>query len=71
MRTMYCCGDSYVIRIYRREKNDPHQMVGQVEIIGRDEEKAFASIEELWGILGAAKKIKRKRRRSSTKPETG
>lgn len=55
---MYCCGDSYVIRIYRRGENDPAQMVGQVEIVGLDEKKAFASIEELWGILGAAGNMK-------------
>ncbi len=57
---MYCCGDSYVIRIYRREENDPRQMVGQVEIVGLDEKKAFASIEELWGILGDAGRKRKK-----------
>jgi len=53
----YCCGDSDVIRIYRPEENDPRQMVGQVEIIALDEKKTFASIEELWKILGDAGEI--------------
>jgi predicted transcriptional regulator YdeE len=53
---MYNCRDSYVIRVYRREETDTRQMVGLVETVGNEEQKPFATIEELWKILSAEQK---------------
>jgi hypothetical protein len=44
------CGDSYVVRIYRREEDDPERIVGLVEIVG-SQTRHFASREDLWSIL--------------------
>ena len=43
--------DTYIIRIYRRDKDDPRNIAGLVEIIGRDEKMTFTSRDELWGVL--------------------
>jgi len=58
---MYCCSDSYVIRVYRREETGTGQLVGLVETVGNEEQKPFATIEELWNILGAEKKTRKSR----------
>ncbi len=41
----------YIIRIYRRGKNDPRTFVGAVEEIGVEGNKAFSNLDELRGIL--------------------
>jgi hypothetical protein len=43
--------DSYVVRIYRRGKGSPQNIVGLVELVDCEEEKAFTSFEELRAIL--------------------
>ena len=43
--------DSYVIRIYRRTKDDTKSLIGIVEHIGVEGRMAFHNIEELWTIL--------------------
>ena len=43
--------DTYIIRIYRRDKDDPRNIAGLVEIIGGGERKTFTSWDELWGVL--------------------
>ncbi len=43
--------ESYVIRIYRRNRNSPQNIVGLVELIDVDEKKSFASFDELRAIL--------------------
>ncbi len=43
--------DSYVIRIYRRDGNDPEKIAGIVEFVEQDETKPFASHAELREIL--------------------
>jgi hypothetical protein len=63
---MYCCGDSYVVHIYRREENDPNQMTGLVEIVGAVEKKPFRDIEELWSILGSARASKNQGKRKKS-----
>lgn len=63
---MYSCSDSYVIRVYRREETDTRQMVGLVETVGNEEQRPFATIEELWKILSSEHKP-RKIRPSTTK----
>ncbi len=46
--------DNYIVRIYRREKDDPRMLVGLVEKVGVDGKRAFSNLDELWQILNAA-----------------
>lgn len=46
---------NYVLRIYRREKNDPRILVGVVEEVGVEGNKAFSNVDELWSILNPSK----------------
>jgi hypothetical protein len=46
---------NYVLRIYRREKNDPRILVGVVEEVGAEGNKAFSNLDELWSILNPSK----------------
>lgn len=43
--------DSYIIRIYRNEKDMPRAIVGTAERVGDEGKKAFKSVDELWQIL--------------------
>ncbi len=43
--------ESYVVRIYRRNRNSPQSLVGLVELIEVNEQKAFTNFEELRAIL--------------------
>jgi hypothetical protein len=43
--------DNYIVRIYRRDIDDPRRIAGMVEIVDQEEKKAFAGIEELVNIL--------------------
>jgi len=45
--------DSYVVRIYRRNSGSPQNLVGLVELVEIDEEKAFTSFDELRTILSS------------------
>jgi hypothetical protein len=45
--------ESYVVRIYRGEKDNPHSFVGIVEQVGVEEKRAFTNFDELWAILNA------------------
>jgi hypothetical protein len=45
--------ESYVVRIYRGEKDDPRSFVGIVEEVGVADKRAFTNFEELWNILNA------------------
>lgn len=45
--------DSYVVRIYRRNSSSPQNLVGLVELVEIDEERAFSSFEELREILNS------------------
>ena len=48
--------DSYLVRIYRREEDNPRLLVGVVEEPGVNEKKAFHNLYELWDILNPIKK---------------
>jgi len=48
--------ESYLVRIYRREENNPRLLVGVVEMPGVNEKKAFQNLYELWDILNPIKK---------------
>jgi hypothetical protein len=47
--------DSYLIRIYRRCKDDPEKMVGVVEAIDTGQTHAFRSLSDLGRTLTAEK----------------
>jgi hypothetical protein len=47
--------DSYVIRIYRRDENDPRILVGVVEEVGVEGNRAFGNLDELWFILNSSR----------------
>ena len=43
--------DSYVVHIYRRDRNHPDKIVGTVETISNGKKEAFKTASELVGIL--------------------
>jgi hypothetical protein len=43
--------ETYIIRVYRRNRNDPRKIAGLVETVGKNEKKAFSTREQLWDIL--------------------
>lgn len=45
--------DNYIVRIYRREKDNPRLLVGLVEEVGVSGKKAFNNLDDLWEILNA------------------
>jgi len=47
--------ENYIVRIYRRVENNPRILVGVVEEVGIEENKAFTNLEELWKILNSPK----------------
>ena len=49
--------DNYVVRIYRRNRGNPQNLVGIVEIVANQEEKPFANFEELQSILSTVEKV--------------
>ncbi len=49
---------SYVVRVYRFEKNTPHKIVGVVEEAGIKGKKAFTSLAELWGIISSSRGVR-------------
>jgi hypothetical protein len=46
---------TYIIRLYRFQKNKPRSLVGVVEEIGVKGKKAFTNYHELWDILNPSK----------------
>jgi hypothetical protein len=48
--------NSYMVRIYRRNENDPRLLVGVVEEVGTEGKKAFSNLYELWDILNPTRK---------------
>ena len=45
----------YVLRIYRRKKDDRRILVGVVEEVGVEGNKTFTNLDELWEILNSSK----------------
>lgn len=43
--------DTYVVRIYRRDMNEPRKLAGVVERAGTEDKRVFHDVEELLGIL--------------------
>ncbi len=44
--------NSYVIRIYRRDENNPGKAAGQVEFVEQGLVRSFTCVDELVEILG-------------------
>jgi hypothetical protein len=44
--------ESYLVRIYRRDKREPLLVAGLVELIEQERTETFKNAEELLGILG-------------------
>jgi hypothetical protein len=49
---------SYIIRIYRHDKNNPRIFVGTVEKVGEQDKSAFTNYDELWDQLNSMGKDK-------------
>ena len=49
---------SYVVRVYRFEKNKPYNLVGVVEEAGIKGKRAFTSLAELWGIICSSRGVR-------------
>jgi len=47
--------DNFIVRIYRRERNHPDHLVGQVEDVALGCKQPFQSMEKLWRILAGEK----------------
>ena len=47
--------DNYIVRIYRREKDNPRMLIGLVEEVGASGKKAFNTFDDLWEILNPVK----------------
>ncbi len=45
--------DNYIVRIYRRKRDDPRVLVGLVEEVGTKGKKAFNDLDDLWKILNS------------------
>ncbi len=43
--------DSYVVRVYRQEKDNPRMLVGTIEKVGKRGRAAFTNMDELWEIV--------------------
>ncbi len=44
--------DCYIVRIYRRGESRAGNIIGLVEIVGRETQTAFKNAEELVAIIG-------------------
>ncbi len=58
---------SYVVRVYRFGKNQPHNLVGVVEEAGVKGKKAFTSLTELWGIISSSRAVRDDRKTEGKK----
>jgi len=61
--------DSYIVRIYRRDRTNPRLVAGTVEEVGVEGKKGFGSFEELRGILADAKRGERRRSPATDRPK--
>jgi predicted transcriptional regulator YdeE len=61
--------DSYVVRVYRQEKDNPRKLVGVVEEVGVKGKRAFTNIDDLWVILNQDADEEKKRKLKDKKVE--
>jgi hypothetical protein len=50
--------DSYIVRMYRRDADNPENLVGLVETVGEDVKRPFHSVGELVAILSESNPLK-------------
>lgn len=61
---MDICRENYIVRVYRRSKGSPYNIIGIIEDVEREANKAFHNAEELAGIIaGEGKKDVKEMRR--------
>lgn len=54
---MDICRENYIVRVYRRSKGSPYNIIGIIEDVEHETNKAFHNAEELAGIIaGEGKK---------------
>jgi hypothetical protein len=53
--------DDYIVRIYRRNSHNIRHFIGTVEEVGTKGRRAFATVEELWEILGGREEQKQEK----------
>lgn len=46
--------ESYIVRVYRRNRKNPRVLAGVVEKVGREEKEGFENIDELKEIFLSA-----------------
>ena len=46
--------ESYIVRVYRRGRNDPNEVAGLVESVGSDERKTFQTFN---GLVSAIRQV--------------
>ena len=59
--------DSYVIRIYRRDEQNPQNIIGLVEDVMIQKTRPFKNFNELWEILRQGEKQKEGGRKKERK----
>ena len=47
--------DNYIIRIYRRDEEEPNEVVGVVELVETEKKQKFKNMDELVRILRGPK----------------
>jgi hypothetical protein len=52
--------ESFIVRIYRQEKDNPENLVGTIEHVDSGSKKAFKQIKELWETLNNTKEKAKK-----------
>lgn len=45
--------ESYIVRVYRREEDNPQGLVGLVELVETQEKKSFRNLDELLEIFNS------------------
>ncbi len=53
--------DSFILRVYRRDENDPENMVGIVEDIGTQHQEIFHDMNDLQRLLNQPQQDRAKR----------
>ncbi len=43
--------ESYMVRVYRRQKDNPETLIGIARKVGDEGKRVFSNLEELWSIL--------------------
>ena len=50
--------DSYIVRMYRRDADNPENLVGLVETVGEEAKRPFHNFGELMAILSESHSLK-------------